>query len=112
MEYHNIPSIDRKTALAIFESNNVEKICHALLSITFYDSDWRWVQEICLKLLASDNHNISSLAATCLGHIARIHKTLDKDRVVSALYSKINTCQENKGSIEDALEDIEIFLKE
>ena len=109
MQYKNPTPIDRKTAIDIFASNNTENICQTLLSVAFYEPDWRWTQERCLELLSSDNCDISLLAVTCLGHIARIHKILDKDKVISALHLKISSCKAGKEIIEDALEDIKIL---
>lgn len=49
------------------------------------------------------------LAATCLGHIARVHGRLDEDKVVVALRERLSD-KEIVGRVVDALEDIEMFL--
>ncbi|MDB5971727.1 MAG: hypothetical protein JWQ90_4177 [Hydrocarboniphaga sp.] len=84
-------------------------ICTALVSLAFHEEDWRWVQKRCLYFLESDDEDISGLAATCLGHIARIHRQLDKDVVVHALRSKLSNAK-IAGRIEDALDDIDTFI--
>ncbi len=93
----------------MLSSGNVEEICNALVSIAFYESDWKWAQEKFLDLLDDDNPKISGISATCLGHIARIHRKLDKERVISILRNKIGISAIS-GRVQDALDDIEIFV--
>ncbi|MCL2824508.1 MAG: hypothetical protein FWD57_11000 [Polyangiaceae bacterium] len=95
---------------ALIESRNESAIVEALLSAAYYDPDWRWVHGVCLRVLDQTNMYVRSNAATCLGHIARIHKNLDLDLVLPRLLPL-------KGDpaigpwVEDALEDIRFFLR-
>lgn len=108
-KFHEAPQILRIDALKAFASGESEQICKALVSVAFHENDWRWVQEKCLEFLASDDADISGLAATCLGHIARIHRSLDKERVMTALTQRLGDSR-IAGRIEDALDDIMCFL--
>lgn len=63
--------------------------------------DWRELQELYLGLLDHGDRQVRLLAATCLGHVARVHGRLDEDRVVPAL--------ERRGAT-NALDDIRTFL--
>ena len=105
---HNIFPIDKDSAEKIFLSNNAEKICHAMVAIALHEQDWKWVQDKCLYFLTNDNPEISGLAATCLGHIARIHRQIEKDKVIPLLRSRLNN-PDIAGQIEDALSDIAMF---
>lgn len=109
-QFHQVPPISRDDALKAFASGDSEQICKVLVSVAFHESDWRWVQDKCLEFLASDDANVSGLAATCLGHIARIHKSLDKERVVAALRQRLGD-PSIAGRVEDALDDIEMFVQ-
>src|SRR5262245_59198295 len=100
--YHDVLPLSRDVAVAEFESGDAERICHALVAVAFHEPDWRWAQDRCLELLDDRDPNVSGLAATCLGHVARIHGTLDKERVVSALRNKMDN-QQIVGIVEDAL---------
>ncbi len=108
MQFQQISSISKAEATAAFESGDATQICNALVSIACCENDWRWAQDKCLAFLVSSAPEISGLAATCLGHIARIHKLIDKDRVVAALRKQLEH-PDIAGRIEDALEDIEKF---
>ena len=57
----------------------------------------------------SPDAQLSGLAARCLGHLARIHRKLDKEKIVHALTLRQNT-PEISGRIQDALDDIEMFV--
>ncbi|WP_133164260.1 hypothetical protein [Solimonas fluminis] len=99
----------RKYALEAFASNDPKRICRALVSIAFYDDDWQWVQDKCLHYLEDNDEYLACLAATCLGHIARIHGKLDREKVLPSLHAKasdprISSC------VSDALDDIDMFV--
>lgn len=108
MEYHNVLPLDKDSAQKIFASNDVDRICDAMVVIAFHEPDWKWVQDICLTFFMSDDPAVSGLAATCLGHVARIHGQLEKEKVLPLLYSRLSDPQ-IAGRIEDALDDIEMF---
>lgn len=91
-----------------FMSNDPDRICNALVSIALFAKDWQWAQSKCLHFLNDQNSTISGLSATCLGHIARVHGKLDKQKVISALKGHLDN-PEISSRIEDAIEDIERF---
>ncbi|WP_392551273.1 hypothetical protein RHO14_07200 [Orbus wheelerorum] len=108
MEFNN-PEPKTKEELELnFASNDVDLIAESLVSLSLYEKDWYWAQNICLYFLDSDNPIISGLAATSLGHIARIHHNLDKQKVLLALEQKVND-PAIRGRVQDALDDIEIY---
>jgi len=109
MQFNNTTVIDKASAESIFASNDEKQICQTLVSLAFHEQDWQWVQNYCLKFLQSDNANIAGISATCLGHIARIHRKLEKDKVVSALQLMLSNDQIS-GVVEDALDDISMFV--
>ena len=109
MEYKNIEPIDKQTAEDAFESQKTEAICYALVAVAFYEQDWKWVQDKCLYFLQSNNPTVSGLAATCLGHVARIHRQLERRKVIDALRSLPEDSQ-IAGRVEDALDDIKMWV--
>jgi hypothetical protein len=109
MRYKEPQPISRDAASRVFETGSPEEICDALIGVTFHDPDWRWVQDRCLEFLSHESPDVRGLAATCLGHIARIHRALDQDAVVPAL-QRLRADPEVGGRAEDALDDIRLFL--
>jgi HEAT repeat len=110
LRYQEPEPIERVDAERIFLTGTPEEICDALIGVTFHDPDWRWVQEHCLEFLNHENADVRRLAATCLGHIARIHRQLDRDVVVPAL-KRLEADPEVAGTASDALDDIRMFLE-
>ena len=111
MKYQEVLPISRQEAEKAFESNDSSQISDALLRVTYYDSDWSWIQSKCLEFIKYQDKNIRGLAVTCLGHLARIHGTLDVDKVVPILES-LSDDPEISGKIDDALDDIQMFVSE
>jgi hypothetical protein len=110
MLIYNEPTfITKNKAEKIFSQDNLNAIKNALVSIAFYEKDWRWCQNICLNFLDHPDNEVKNVAITCLGHIARIHNKLDRDLVVSKLEQLLKN-DALSSRIEDALSDIEIFL--
>ena len=107
-KFSEVPEISRDDAYRAFSSGNAEEICGALVAITFHDPDLQWVQDLCLGFLSNGDSRISGLAATCLGHLARIHRSIDKEKVLGALRQHLSD-DEIAGRVEDAIDDIEMF---
>lgn len=110
MKYHEILPLGRPELEALLESGNENAIIDALLSAAYFDPDWRWVQAACLRFLDHTDMRVRSTAAICLGHIARIHKNLDLDLVLSKLLP-LKADVAIRPSVEVALEDIRFFLR-
>ena len=110
MRYQKVLPISRQKAQTAFLSGIPTKICDALVRVTYHDSDWRWIQEQCLIYAQHQDATVRALAATCLGHLARIHKHLDLDKVMPRL-KVLSRDRQTAGQARDALDDIDIFLK-
>lgn len=107
--YKRTPPLARQEAEMAFSSGSPEQITDALVRVALNDPDWRWVQEKCLTFLDSPESDVRRLAVTCLGHLARIHGELDREKVVRLL-NNLRHDDQIGGSVEDALEDIEEFV--
>ena len=78
--YKEIVPIEKAVAEKIFASNDVELICSSLVSISFYEQDWKWAQNICIEFIENKDLTFKGIAATCLGHIARVQGKLEKEK--------------------------------
>lgn len=78
MEFNNPTPKTREELELTLDSNDKKIITENLVSLAFYEKDRQWAQNICLKFLENQDLDLSGLAATCLGHIARIHHKLDR----------------------------------
>jgi len=51
MKFKNPDQMNREELLQIFSSGSSEAICDALISMAFYDDDWKWSQGQCLHFI-------------------------------------------------------------
>ena len=82
MRYEEPAPIARAEALHAFRSGDPEATCFALVRLAHHDPDWRFVQRWCLDLRDDASSAVGGLAATCLGHVARIHGQLNFEKVL------------------------------
>ena len=109
--YEEPQPISRDEASSAFATNKPEVICSTLVSIALHDPDWRWAQEKCLEFARHPDAGVRQVAATCIGHVARIHQRLDLDAVTPILHQLLSDTEVYvRGCAEDAMGDIEIFM--
>lgn len=109
MKYVEPKPIGRSEATRVFNEGTRDQVCDALVAVAIADPDWRWAQERCLEFLSHEDDAIRGLAATCLGHIARIHRQLDLERVRFALQT-LAADPDVGGRAIDALDDIDMYM--
>ena len=81
----------------------------ALIRLAFHDPDLRWVQGICIVLAEHSTVEVQSTSILCLGRLARIHRALDLEKVAPLLID-LRKNPLLSGRVDDAMDDIEIFL--
>jgi hypothetical protein len=108
--YHEVLPISRNDAEIAFSSNDESKLGDALVGLAYYDPDWKRVQDICLDFVTSPFPNVRHLSIICLGHLARIHETLEMEKVMPLLES-LRDSEEFGVTVEGTLEDIDIFIE-
>jgi hypothetical protein len=106
LKYEPVAKLPRDVTVRDLSSDDPERISAALYSATYYDPDWRWVQDECLRFLTHENLLVRWTAATCLGDLAMFHETLDLARVLPAL---LEACKDQ--SIRDPAEVSISFIK-
>ncbi len=101
----------REEAYSAFATSKPELICSALVAIALHEPDWRWAQDRCLEFAQHPEATVRQIAATCLGHVARIHQKLDLEKVAPVLHQLLSDpelCV--SGCAEDAINDIKTFM--
>lgn len=104
--------MSRNEASSGFATNEPQTICCTLVNVAFHDPDWRWVQDKCLELAQHPDSAVRQIAATCLGHVARIHQKLDLEKVAPVLNQLLLDSELYvRGCAEDAIGDIKMFMR-
>jgi hypothetical protein len=95
--------------LAALDRGDPQAAAHALVGAAFHYPDRQAVQDLCLRLLDGPDRSLAAVAATCLGHLARIYGQLDTDTVRAALERQRGD-QLVGPRAEDALDDLDTYL--
>jgi vesicle coat complex subunit len=75
-----------------------------------HEADWMWAQDQFVAMTSHRDPTVRSVAATCLGHIARIHGRLDLAKVIPILEALMRD-PSTTGCAETALDDIKTFVR-
>lgn len=107
-KYEEPEPITRAAYEYIVATGTEEARRSALVGLTLHGHCPDYVSGECLRLLRSSSWQMRAVAATCLGHLARIHGRLDSDGIRPALRALLDDPR-TAGAAEDALEDIAMF---
>ncbi|MEL6150147.1 MAG: hypothetical protein AAFU54_24010 [Chloroflexota bacterium] len=95
----------------MLRSEDEVDVQEALVRLTFHSVDREWIESECIRLLDDPAISVGTkqLAITCIGHLARIHRTLNIETVIPVLM-KVATNSALAGYVDNALDDIELFV--
>jgi len=111
MKYETIEPIDRKQAEHLLAKEDRETICPTLVRVALHEHDRHWAQSQCLRFASHKDPFVRGVAATCLGHLARIHKVIDEDEVIPVVRQLLHDSDPQTRAIaEDTISDFSIYL--
>jgi predicted component of type VI protein secretion system len=82
----------------------------ALVGTALFHPDWHATQDLCLELLEGPDRRLAAVAATCLGHVARLHRRLDDVEAVLATLGRYRDDDLIGPRAADAMDDIESYV--
>lgn len=89
--------------------DSVSDAVEAVLSLALQDPDRDWLEELLISTIeTSRDAQVRAIAVVSLGHVARIHRSVTRDRVVPVL-NRLLDDPELGSRAANALEDIDIF---
>ncbi|MFC5404682.1 hypothetical protein [Cohnella soli] len=93
-------------------SDNPDTIVRGLLSLALNADDGEFVQDLMVRYSQHKNENIRGIAILSFGHIARIHRTVNKDLIIPHINDALNDKSKFvRGHAHSALDDINMFCK-
>lgn len=105
------PQYSKQKLEAMLRSENTTIATDALLYLCFNIDDPEWIQVKCVEVIEKHrNDDVRGLALTCIGHVARMHKVINKTLVIPVLLEKLKHSRLS-GRAQDALDDIDVFIK-
>lgn len=109
--YKHVEEYSDQEIIEILDRQEVEELKYLSLSVGMYHHNWKYAQDICLKLAQHENPNIRANAILGIAHVARTKRKLDKRLVKPIILKELRENKENNGTILDAISDINLFLK-
>jgi hypothetical protein len=111
MHYDNTNPISQDEARRARDEGSDDELCDALISVVLNANNREWVEEFCVSCACHPSANVRGLVATCIGHIARIHRQLDIPRITLIL-RMLSQDPGITGRVQDAIDDIWTFMRE
>lgn len=109
MTYEELEPIARSDFQIEMASGDTYRMCTALVRAALYDSDRPWLEDLLATYLRHPEVAVRTVAATCTGHVARLHGEIDLERLVPLLRA-LESSEETLGAAQDALSDIDVFI--
>lgn len=110
--YEPIEEFSPSEIEAAIERNDADELLYAVLSASLYADDPEWAEGICLRLANHEHFNVRGNAVLGLAHIARIHGTLNKEKVRPIIVVALKDENEYvRGQAECTADDVNFFLK-
>ncbi|WP_425147814.1 hypothetical protein [Deinococcus sp.] len=109
MTYQELKAISRAEAQEALSYADESETVVLILRLANTAGEWEWKQDFLLASSHSPSAEIRRACVQGLGDLARIHRQLDVVQV-KATFEGLWRHPELRGTIEDALSDIEIFV--
>jgi len=111
LSYDEPRKLSRETVVALLSSDKTDDVEKGLVSMVFYDTDLDFVLEQLFKHAKSQRSGIRGTAVLCLGHAARIHRSLPIEPTAGIVKAALADSNEYvRGHAHSAAEDIEMFV--
>lgn len=112
MKYETIELLSKDQAERLFAKDDRETICRTLVRVTMFEPDRHWAQSQCLRFASHKDSFVRGVAATCLGHVARIHGVIDEDEVIPVVRQLLcDRDPQTRAIAEDTISDFSIYLR-
>jgi hypothetical protein len=102
--------MDRATIETILATGSIYDLERLSIAVGEDYPDWKYAQDVCLRLAEHSHDNIRANACLGLGYIARTQGRLERHLVKPILLRELRCQTEFRGKIVDAIEDINFFL--
>ena len=96
---------------SLLEKGVSEELATLSLSVAEYHPNWKYAQDVCVKLSEHKDAMVRANAVLGFSYIARTKGKLEKHIVKPIILNELRNNEEYKWRIIDAINDINIFMK-
>ena len=112
MKYEPIAEMTADEIEAKLRNDVPDELLYVPVSVSMYWADWRYAQELCLRLSKHRHWNVRGNAVLGFGHISRVQRMLEKEKVEPVLRAAlIDESDYVRGQAHAAVDDVNHFLK-
>jgi len=102
----------KEKIISSIREGNSEQVVLAILSACLYSDDHKWIESLCVEYSNHVNEEIRGAAIIGFGHIARIHRKLDRTIVEPIVARGLqDESRLVRGKALDTADDLEIYMK-
>jgi hypothetical protein len=109
--YRENKPIQKEEFLEKVSSNNTLEVCEAVINASLSIPDYDWIIKQYKILLKIPVLEIKKSIIVSLGHLARVNEKADRTELLGIL-RQFKEQPEVEGNVEDAIDDINMFLPE
>lgn len=111
MKYETLPVIETKESVdSILETGTIDELVKLAFSIGENFYDWKYAQDVCIKLMSNENLQVRRSACFGLAYLARTKGKLEKHLVKPAILKVLREDEEIRGCVLDAVGDINHYM--
>jgi hypothetical protein len=109
--YRSLPILERREKVEqILNHGSIEELMILSLSVGSNFPDWKYAQNLCLRLAEHPSDKVRANACLGLAYIARTQQRLEKHLVKPILLRELRCQTEYRWRVEDAIQKINQYL--
>jgi hypothetical protein len=110
LKYEEIPELTRDVVEQALREDDPDTMLRVVVAVAMHDADWRYAQDLCVRLSSHRHFNVRGNALLGFGHIARVHRQLDRARVRPIIEAALRDTDDYvRGHGHDAADDTAHF---
>ena len=111
MRYQRIDPVSREVAEAAARAAVPEELAMVILAVSLHEPDGDWAEAYCTTLAGHADPLIRGMAIFAFGHLARVHRRLDRSRVAPIVEAALADPDDYvRSQAESAADDLRVFL--
>ena len=111
-KYEEIGPWSHEDVEQAIRADDIEALLRAVIGVSMHDDDWRYAQDLCVRLSSHPHFNVRGNAVLGFGHIARVHRQLERSLVQPIIQAALRDESDYiRGQADSAMDDTAFFLK-
>jgi hypothetical protein len=111
-KYEEIGQWSHEAVERALRGGDTEALLRAVIGVSMHNADWRYAQDLCVRLSSHPHFNVRGNAVLSFGHIARVHRQLDRALVQPIIQAALRDESDYiRGQAVCAMDDTAFFLE-